>query len=69
MENKFIRADDVAQELSVSKPYGKGIISSPALPYQPKKKTSQSAYGGNGTNAICKSIKEQPTLICSQAES
>lgn len=26
--------------------YGKGIISSPALPYQPKKKIIQSAYGG-----------------------
>ncbi|MBR2948873.1 MAG: LysR family transcriptional regulator [Lachnospiraceae bacterium] len=26
MENKFIRADDVAQELSVSKPYAYKII-------------------------------------------
>ena len=26
--------------------YGKGIILSPALLYQPKRKTSQSAYGG-----------------------
>lgn len=26
--------------------YGKGIILSPVLPYQPKKKTSLSAYGG-----------------------
>ena len=32
--------------------YGKRIILSPALPYQLKKKISQSAYGGNGTNAI-----------------
>lgn len=46
--------------------YGKGIILSPVLPYQPKKKTSLSAYGGSGTNAICKSIKEQPILLCSQ---
>ena len=30
---------------------------------------TQSAYGGNGTNAICESIKKQPTLICSQAAS
>lgn len=37
--------------------------------YPPKKKTSLSAYGGSGTNAICKSIKEQLTLICSQAAS
>lgn len=27
MENKFIRADDVAQELSVSKPYNKAYRS------------------------------------------
>ena len=27
MENKFIRADDVAQELSVSKPYAYKLIS------------------------------------------
>lgn len=33
--------------------YGKGIILSPALLYQPKKKISLSAYGGRGTNAIC----------------
>lgn len=26
MENKFIRADDVAQELSVSKPYAYTLI-------------------------------------------
>ena len=26
MENKFIRADDVAQELSVSKPYAYKLI-------------------------------------------
>ena len=37
--------------------YGKGIILSPALFYQPKKKMSLSAYGGRGTNAICGSIK------------
>ena len=36
--------------------YGKGIILSPALLYQPKKKISLSAYGGRGTNAICESI-------------
>ena len=49
--------------------YGKGIILSPALFYQPKKKMSLSAYGGRGTNAICGSIKEQPILPCSQAAS
>ena len=49
--------------------YGKGIILSPALLYQPKKKISLSAEGGRGTNAICESIKEQSTLICSQAAS
>ncbi len=27
MENKFIRADDVAQELSVSKPYAYKLVS------------------------------------------
>ena len=49
--------------------YGKGIILSPALLYQPKKKTSLSVYGGIGINAICKNIKEQPILLCSQAAS
>lgn len=32
------------------------IIIYRVLPYQPKKKTSLSAYGGSGINAICKSI-------------
>ena len=49
--------------------YGKGIILSPALFCQPKKETSLSAYGDSDTNATCKSIKEQPMLPCSQAES
>lgn len=49
--------------------YGKGIILSPALLYQPKKKTSLSAYGNSGINVTSKSIKEQPTLPCSQAAS
>jgi len=35
-----------------------------ALPYQPKKKTSLSAYGDSDTNATWKSIKEQPTPRC-----
>ena len=32
-----------------------------ALFYQPKKKTSLSAYGDNDTNAICRNIKGQFT--------
>ena len=49
--------------------YGKGIILSPALLGQPKKKISLSAYGGKGTNAIYESIKEQPILPYLQAAS
>lgn len=41
----------------------------PCLTLSAEKKISQSAYGGNGTNAICKNIKEQPILPCSQAAS
>ena len=39
----------------------RGIIIFLALLYQPKKKTSLSAYGDNDTNAICRNIKGQFT--------
>lgn len=34
MENKFIRADDVAQELSVSKPYAYKLINAKIIMYR-----------------------------------
>ena len=37
-----------------------------ALFYQPKKKTSLSAYGDNDTNAICRNINEQATEMMFQ---
>lgn len=43
--------------------YGKGIILSLALVYQPIKKIIQSAYGDSGTNATCKSIKATYTTL------
>ena len=37
------------------------------LLYQPKKKTSLSAYGDSDTNAIYRNTREQFTPRCSQA--
>ena len=41
----------------------------PCLTFPAEKKISLSAYGDSGTNATCKSIKEQPIILCSQTAS
>ena len=46
----------------------RGIIIFLALLYQPKKKTSLSAYGDSDTNAIYRNINGQFTSRFSQAE-